>query len=180
PSLMSRAWAGAARAMPAVASRAVRVRVSCMVFTLGCCCLGAFRAGWRQLAQAAAAEIFSQARQDADQVIVHGMARPYGVAIDNGGQDAFVLLVRRLPDLGGDEVFFQAAEYRTGGAQLPDVRNGGSQRGIAASIGNGAMEGAIVCAGRICQRHGPMSRLDRRNLRGRTALGGERHAFGLV
>src|SRR5690606_8470989 len=80
PSLMSRAWAGAARAMPAVASRVVRVRVSCMVFTLGCCCLGAFRAGWRQLAQAAAAEIFSQACQDADQVIVHGVARPYGVA----------------------------------------------------------------------------------------------------
>src|SRR5690606_21167155 len=170
---MSRAWAGAARAMPAVASRAVRVRVSCMVFTLGCCCLGAFRAGWRQLAQAAAAEIFSQARQNADQVIVHGVARPYGVAIDNGGQDAFVFLVSCIADLGGDDVFFQAVEDRAGGAQVAGVRNGGSQRGIAAGLGNGGMESAIVRVGGVGQRDGAMSRLDRRDLRGRTALGGE-------
>src|SRR5690606_16708892 len=94
---------------------------------------------WQRLPDAATAEVFAQPGQDADQVVMQGVARADGIAVDDGGQDAIVLLLGGLPDLRGDEVLFQPAEYRAGDTELPDVRNGGCQRGIAAGVGDGAV-----------------------------------------
>lgn len=112
-------------------------------------------------------------------MVVHGMAGPDRIAVDDGREDAFVFALGGFPDLGRDEMLFEPAEHRAGGAEVPDMRDGGGQRGVAAGCRDGAVEGLVVGAGRVAQRHRRVRRRDRGDLRGRGLLGRQRRALGL-
>ena len=84
--------------------------------------------------------VLPQARQDADQVHMHGMARADRVAGEDGGEDALVLGVGDFPHLGVDEVVLHPAEHGAALAQVPQVRHAGGQGGVAAGGGDGAVK----------------------------------------
>ena len=88
-----------------------------------------------------------QARQDADQVHMNGMARADRVAGEDGGEDALVLGVGDFPHLGVDEVVLHPAEHGAALAQVPQVRHAGGQGGVAAGGGDGAVKGASCWPG---------------------------------
>ncbi|MNX41128.1 hypothetical protein D3C86_715240 [compost metagenome] len=81
------------------------------------------------------------------------------------------------PHLGGHEVLFQAVKHRTQRAEVPDMRNRGRQRGVAAGRADRAVKGAVVDAGGFGQRHALVGAADRRDLRWRRLLRGQRGAF---